>query len=75
MLLPDYDNGTILHYAAKAGLLPAVHMLRAAGAEVDSLDKERNTPLTTAILAFKNDIVKYLIKAGASFTLKVRILV
>lgn len=66
------DGGTVLHCAAKSGLVPAVHMLRVAGAEVDGLDKEQNTPLTVAILSSKNDVVKYLIKAGANLTLKVR---
>lgn len=69
--LADYDNGTVMHFAARIGGLPAVHLLRVAGAEIDTLDKERNTPLTLAINSFKNEVARYLIKAGASLTLKV----
>lgn len=69
--LSDYDNGTIMHFAARIGVLSAIHLLRVAGAEMDTLDKERNTPLTLAITSFKNEVAKYLIKAGASLTLKV----
>lgn len=52
-------------------MLSVIHMLVMAGAELDVLDKDQNTALVCAILAFKNNIVKYLIKAGASITLKV----
>ncbi|KAF2905274.1 hypothetical protein ILUMI_00894 [Ignelater luminosus] len=68
--LEDFDGGTVLHYAALNGMLSIIHMLVVAGAELDVLDKEQNTALVCAILAFKNNIVKYLIKAGASITLK-----
>lgn len=64
-------GGTLLHYATTNGMLATSHMLVVAGAELDSLDKEQNSPLVSAICAFKNDVVRYLIKAGASITLKV----
>lgn len=70
-VLFDYDNGSVMHFAAKIGLLPAVHILKVAGAEIDTLDKERNSPLILAITSFKNEVVRYLVKAGASLTLKV----
>lgn len=63
----------MLHYAAANGMLSATHMLAIAGAELNLLDSEQNSPLVSAILAFKNEVVKYLIKAGASITLKVRV--
>lgn len=70
-LIPASDGITVLHYASREGLLAIVHMLLVAGAEHDVLDKEQNTPLMLAIQAFKNTVVKYLIKSGASITLKV----
>ncbi|KAF5280661.1 hypothetical protein FQA39_LY05309 [Lamprigera yunnana] len=70
--LEEFQGGTVLHYAAENNILTAVHLLVMAGAEVDVLNKEQNTPIVCAILAFKNNIVKYLIKAGASINLKVR---
>ncbi|GLV41275.1 G9a [Carabus blaptoides fortunei] len=69
-LIPGSDGITVLHYASREGLLAIVHMLLVAGAEHDVLDKEQNTPLMLAIQAFKNTVVKYLIKSGASITLK-----
>lgn len=68
----QYEGGTVLHFASKHGLPSILHMLVLAGAELNVYDKEQNTPLSCAILAFKNDAVKYLIKAGSSITLKVR---
>lgn len=61
-----------MHFAARIGSLLPVHMLRVAGSEIDILDKERNTPLTLAITSFKNEVTRYLIKAGANLTLKVK---
>lgn len=70
--LRECEGGSALHYAAQNGLLAAVHMLNVAGIELDMLDKEQNSPLLLAILALKNNVVRYLIKVGANITLKVR---
>lgn len=69
--LPNTDGYTLLHYASHEGLLAIAHMLIIAGSELNILDKDQNTPLMLAILAFKNTIVKYLIKSGANITIKV----
>ncbi|KAK5649751.1 hypothetical protein RI129_000780 [Pyrocoelia pectoralis] len=66
----EFQNGTALHYAAEIGNLTAVHLLVMAGADLDVFNKEQHTPIVCAILAFKDNIVKYLIKAGASLDLK-----
>ncbi|KAI4459833.1 g9a isoform b [Holotrichia oblita] len=66
----DNENVNVIHYCAKHGHLPAMHMLLVAGIELDLLDKDQNTPLMVAVLSFKNDIVKYLIKAGANISFK-----
>lgn len=70
--IADFNDGTILHYAAQAGLLVIVHMLIVAGMEVDAFDKEQNTALMLAICSNRNEIVQYLIRAGANITLKVK---
>lgn len=70
--IEELGGATVLHYASQNGALSSVHLLVIAGAELDVFDKEQNTALVCAILALQNDIVKYLIKAGASITLKVR---
>lgn len=64
------DNLTILHYSAQNGFLTAVHLLVTAGVDLDALDNTQNTPLMLAIANLKNDVVKYLISVGASFTFK-----
>ncbi|KAK4881578.1 hypothetical protein RN001_004897 [Aquatica leii] len=69
----EFHGGSVLHYAAENNMLTVVHLLVLAGAEVDVLNKDQNTPIVCAILAFKNSIVKYLIKAGASIYLKVSV--
>lgn len=71
--LIDDQNVNIIHYCAKNGYLPAVHMLLTISTDLDLLDKDQYTPLMVAVLAFKNDVVKYLIKAGVSISFKVRI--
>ncbi|KAB0789966.1 hypothetical protein PPYR_15746 [Photinus pyralis] len=66
----EFQNGTALHYAAEIGNLTAVHLLVLAGADLDVFNKEQHTPIVCSILAFKHNVVKYLIKAGASLDLK-----
>jgi euchromatic histone-lysine N-methyltransferase len=68
--IPECNDGTVLHYAAQRGLVPVVHMLLVAGAQPDALDKDQNTPLMAAIVSSHNDVVRYLIKTGASIDLK-----
>lgn len=63
--------GTALHAACANGFISVVHVLTQAGVQLDTLDKEHNTALILATQNGHNDIVKYLIKAGASITLKV----
>lgn len=67
----DFNNGNLLHYAAYQGLLAVCHLLVTASIEIDDFDKEQNTPLMLAITANRNDVVQYLVKAGASITIKV----
>lgn len=63
--------GTALHTASANGYLTIVHILRQAGAQLDALDKEQNTSLMLAAMNHKNDVLKYLIKAGANLSFKV----
>lgn len=70
-IFEENNNETALHVAAGNGHLPAVHILLQAKAQINVLDGEQNTPLTAAINAKHNDIVKYLIKCGADLVLKV----
>lgn len=62
---------TALHIASADGNLAAVHILLQSGAQIDLMDQDQNTPLILATQNGHNDIVEYLIKAGASITLKV----
>nr|XP_022910079.1 histone-lysine N-methyltransferase EHMT1 [Onthophagus taurus] len=64
------ENDSIIHFCAKNGYLSALHMFYSINAEFEILDKDQNTPLMVAIIAFKNDVVKYLIKSGASISFK-----
>ena len=70
----DSAKQTPLHVAAAGGHLPAVHILLQAQAQINVFDAEQNTPLTAAINAKHNDVVKYLIKCGANLILKVNYL-
>lgn len=70
-LFRDFGMGSALHAASAGGYLILVHILTQAGAQLDQLDKEQNSPLILAIQNSHNDIVKYLIKAGANISLKV----
>ncbi|KAJ8921859.1 hypothetical protein NQ315_008491 [Exocentrus adspersus] len=68
--ISDLNNGSLLHFAAQQGLVGVCHVLVTAGIEIDLLDKEQNTALMLAIVANKNDVVEYLIKAGTTLTIK-----
>ncbi|XP_073987108.1 histone-lysine N-methyltransferase G9a isoform X1 [Rhodnius prolixus] len=62
---PDGGATCALHAASAGGHLIIVHLLISAGAHKEVLDKSQYTPLMLAILNNHNEIVKYLIKAGA----------
>lgn len=68
--IPEFGDGTALHYACQKGLLPIVHMLLVAGHQTDFFDKDQNTPLMLAILSSHNNVVQYLIRTGSSISLK-----
>ena len=48
-----------------------VHIVFQSGAALDKMDYSQNTPMSLALIQEHNDIVKYLIQAGASASLKV----
>lgn len=70
-VVSNTEGFSLLHSASQEGLLPIVHALIISGCELDVLDKDQNSPLMVAIQSFKNNVVKYLIKSGASTDLKV----
>lgn len=61
---------TALHVASVGGFISVVHILVQAGAQLNLLDKEQNTPLMLAATNKCNDVVKYFVKAGATVTFK-----
>ncbi|KAF4527094.1 hypothetical protein B566_EDAN015367 [Ephemera danica] len=67
----EMSGQTSLHAAAQEGHLATAHLLVQAGAQLDTMDCEQLTPLMQAVLAGHAPVVKYLVKAGASLTLKV----
>lgn len=71
---PDGGATCALHAASAGGHLIIVHLLISAGAHKEVLDKSQYTPLMLAILNNHNEIVKYLIKAGADPQFKVKYL-
>jgi len=66
----DADGQTALHAACFGGHLPVVHIVFQSGAALDKMDYSQNTPMSLALIQEHNDIVKYLIQAGASASLK-----
>lgn len=66
----DHPARTVLHLASQYGYLGCVHILVQCGAQLDTMDKNQNTPLMLASLNGKNDVVRYLIRAGCDVTLK-----
>ena len=67
----DADGQTALHAACFGGHLAVVHIIFQSGAALDKMDLSQNTPLSLALIQGHNDVVKYLIKAGSSTSLKV----
>ena len=63
----DMNKGgfTALHYAAREGCAPAVQNLLAAGADPDSEDPDRETPLLLALENMHFDTAAVLVKGGA----------
>lgn len=55
----DSENGTPLHVAASEGHVLTSHILVQAGAELDAIDDEQNTPLMLACIKGKAKVVKY----------------
>jgi uncharacterized protein len=63
----DMNKGgfTALHYAAREGCIACVQNLLAAGADPDSEDPDRETPLLLALLNMHFDTAAVLVKGGA----------
>ncbi|XP_068231121.1 uncharacterized protein G9a isoform X2 [Palaemon carinicauda] len=70
MKVKEYGNQTGLHVAASYDALAAVHILILAGATLDMVDMQLMSPLMVAITKGHNDVVKYLVQAGASLMAK-----
>ncbi|KAL0276237.1 UNVERIFIED_CONTAM: hypothetical protein PYX00_003845 [Menopon gallinae] len=66
----EHNKRNALHIAAALGHLTVVHVLLQARTQINAMDAEQNTPLTLAVLARQNDVVKYLVKCGADLILK-----
>lgn len=56
------NNETPLHCAAEGDNVPAIDVLISKGAKVNSADKEKNTPLATALLKHSPNAVRALIR-------------
>jgi ankyrin repeat protein len=63
----DLNKGgfTALHYAAREGCIACVQNLLAAGADPDSEDPDRETPLILAVMNLHFDTAAELVKGGA----------
>lgn len=63
----DMNKGgfTALHYAAREGCIACVQNLLAAGADPDSEDPDRETPLLLALMNMHFDTAAVLVKGGA----------
>lgn len=59
--------------AAAYGSVAALHILVMAGATIDMTDNQLMTPLMIAITKEQNEVVHYLVQAGASLMAKVSI--
>jgi 60kDa lysophospholipase len=57
LLATDFDGRTLLHVAASEGQLPVVEYLLSEGASVHMKDRNDNTPLMSAVLSDKHDVV------------------
>lgn len=68
--LAEFNEGSLLHYAAYRGYLEMCHLLISLNVPINEMDKEQNTPLMLAITAHKIDVIQYLVRTGANITLK-----
>jgi ankyrin repeat protein len=62
----DFNASAPLHVAAECGHVDIVKHLLSAGAQVDVLNQDRDTPLTYAVMKNRTEVVKILVKAGAN---------
>lgn len=67
----EANHGTALHAACHGGHLAVAHVLVQSGVAVDKMDTSLNTAVVVALVQGHNEIVKYLIRAGSSVSLKV----
>jgi len=63
-----YDNGTLLHNAAFSGNTDIMKKIIKAGANVNAIDDDGNTPLHLATCNLKDKAVKVLIENGAELS-------
>lgn len=63
----DSNQGTVLHFAAKMGLLPLAEIVVGKGASIEATTTYGKTPLDLAMAWNQNKIVKLLINHGADF--------
>ena len=66
LLQHDSDNNTLLHYACLAGNLSAVTVLIEAGIYVDASNVDGHTPICDAAANGSVEIIRALIRGGAS---------
>jgi ankyrin repeat protein len=64
------DGYTPLHWAARCGLMKKTQMLLNAGAPMEALDKQGDTPLHLAIMEQHFDVAKLLVARGAKLDLR-----
>ncbi|KAF0297324.1 Histone-lysine N-methyltransferase EHMT2 [Amphibalanus amphitrite] len=61
---------TALHVCAEHGHVAAAHLLVTAGAALDPVDRDLQTPLMVAAARAQNSVLKYLVTAGAALDAK-----
>lgn len=54
----DKEGNTSLHIAARAGFVPTLHVLIAAGARVDLPNKEGKKPIDVALDSATKNVIK-----------------
>ena len=68
----DCGQQTALHISVQHGHTAAAHLLVTAGACLDPVDRDLQTPLMLAAARAQNEVLKYLVTAGAALDAKVR---
>ena len=66
---PEANGGSPLHVAAAHNLVLTAHILVQAGAELDALDDNNETPLMVACKEGHADLTRFLLAAGCGFSL------